>query len=319
MKNTLKRLLWRLAQLFHRLDFAFFLPLIGQMPLWMGYPLANVRGYINGLTGRDWRSMLLGFRHILSQSKIGLALIYPTADDASIRRWTAQRFQAEGRDEYDARLLIERRLHQLQCPIFPAELANVALNRNSGLVMLTPHYESAIIGIAFLANGGGKVNAMSSAITHDPRVILAVKHHFNQKYRGLESYLNGGQVLDKELGMRPFYNMLSAHETLVVLADAPALPNSANQYIQFLGQQRQIASGALRMAQKTHSQIGGFICRCIGVGRYEMRIFPPGPADDPKTINNIYQFFSKTLMQDPGGWWAVDLLTHMPIAPSADS
>ncbi|MEG1455096.1 MAG: hypothetical protein RSC66_05925, partial [Comamonas sp.] len=81
----------------------------------------------------------------------------------------------------------------------------------------------------------------------------AVQRHFHAKYRGLEQYLNGGKVMNMEEGLRPFYDMLKRRESLVVLADAPVLPNGAAMTVRFLGAPRKIAGGGLRLAQRTDS------------------------------------------------------------------
>jgi lauroyl/myristoyl acyltransferase len=180
-------------------------------------------------------------------------------------------------------------------------------------VLLTPHYESFCLGIAFLGRTGGVVNSMSSSVTQDPRVDPAVRRHFDDKYRGLETYLNGGRVIDMESGLRPFYRMLEQHETLVVLADAPVLPGGAAMSVNFLGGRRTLAAGAVRLAQRTGSDLGGFICAPTANGRYELTLCEPGPSNDPATIDRVYSFMSAAIMANPGGWWAADLLPFMPL------
>ncbi|MBK7509072.1 MAG: hypothetical protein IPI16_13500 [Comamonadaceae bacterium] len=158
-------------------------------------------------------------------------------------------------------------------------------------MLLTPHFDSFYLGIAFLAQASGaRINSMSSDIVQDSRVDPAVGRHFDRKYRGLEHYLNGGMVLDIEAGLRPFYRMLQNHETLVVLGDAPVLPNGASMTVDFLGAQRLIAAGALRLAQRSGSDLGGYVCRYLEQGRYELEMCPAGPSDDPETIGRIYRF-----------------------------
>ena len=306
--------LWKLARSWHYVDFQYLLPLLGRLPLLPGYYLAQWRGKLNGYLGKDWRSMALGFRHIWRQSALGLQMMAPNASDAERAKWRRERYSAEARDEYDARLIARGRIHELTCTITPPHLANLTHNRTNGLLLLTPHYESALIGIPFLAQQGGTINCMTSTVTQDPRVDPAVRLHFEKKYRGLEKYTNGGKFVDMELGVRPFYRMLENHETLVVLADAPPLPQGASQSVFFVGSQRELAGGPLRIARSTHSQIGGYLCRCIGPGKYELHLHPPMPADDPLALEKIYDFFSHALLRDPGGWWAHDLLPPMQLS-----
>ena len=112
--------------------------------------------------------------------------------------------------------------------------------------------------------------------------------------------------------MRSFYRMLEANEILVMLADAPALQNGVATEVDFLGQRRIIAGGAIRLAQKTNSLIGGYVCQCTGPGKYAMEVHCPTAISDPNSISSVYQFFSDTITKNPGGWWAADMLPNMP-------
>jgi len=310
--------LWHLVRLAHRADFAWFLPFIARLPLPLAYALAGLRGRFNAATGRDWRSLALGSRHIQRQSLAGYALLPGSASAEERVQWCKRRFETEARDELEARLVAAKRLNELSCEFVPAGVEKLCASRPRGLVLLTPHFDSFYLGIAFLAQATGtRVNSMSSAVTQDPRVDRMVSQHFDRKYRGLEQYLNGGQVLDIEVGLRPFYRMLEDHETLVVLGDAPVLPNGASMTVDFLGTQRVMAGGALRMAQRTNSDLGGYVCRYLGPGRYALEMCPIGPANDPETVARIYRFFSDRILAQPGLWWAADLLPNLPPATTA--
>lgn len=318
MKAALSRFwhvaLWRAVRLVHKADFGWFAPFIARLPLPLAYALSGLRGRINAATGRDWRSVALGFRHIRRQSLAGYALLPGSTSVRERAQWCKQRFATEARDEFEAQLVAGGRLNELTCKFVPTELDMLCTHRPRGLVLLTPHFDSFYLGISFLAQAtGGRVNSMSSAVARDPRVDRTVTRHFERKYRGLEQYLNGGQVLDMELGLRPFYRMLEHHETLVVLADAPVLPNGVSMTVDFLGARRVLAGGALRMAQRTHSDLGGYVCRYLGPGRYGLEICPIGPANDPATVARVYRFFSEHILAHPGLWWGADLLPNMPV------
>ena len=308
-----RKLIWRCVSWLHHLDFAWLLPFLARLPLAWGFSLAKLRGHLNAATGRDWRSVALGFRHIRQQSLAGFRHLPVTADESQLMAWRDARFVAEARDEYEAQLLAADRVRELHCVFTPPGASIVCAGRSRGLVLLTPHYESFCLGIAFLGRTGGVVNSMSSSVTQDPRVDPAVRRHFDDKYRGLETYLNGGRVIDMESGLRPFYRMLEQHETLVVLADAPVLPGGAAMSVNFLGGRRTLAAGAVRLAQRTGSDLGGFICAPTANGRYELTLCEPGPSNDPATIDRIYGFMSAAIMANPGGWWAADLLPFMPL------
>lgn len=310
-------LAWRLAQALHRFDFACVLPLISRLPIGLGHRLALWRGRLNAAIGRDWRSMALGFRHIRAQSALGYRQLPTTASETEIRQWVRQRFVAEARDEYEARLAAAHRLHELHCETVPSDALRELAQRDRGLVLVTPHYESFFLGIAFLARAGVRVNAMSSAVTHDPRVDAAVRRHFTAKYRGLDFHLNGGRTVDFETGTRQFYRMLRHKEILVILADAPVAPGGAEMTVDFLGGPRRLSGGPLRMAQATGSDFGGFVCRHLAGKRYRLELGPIGPAADPGTPDEVYRFLSQAILANPGGWWASDLLPAMPLVPAA--
>jgi lauroyl/myristoyl acyltransferase len=308
------RVIRPLARILHRADFAWVLPALARLPIGLGHRLAALRGRLNAVAGRDWRSMGLGFRHIRAQSALGYRSLPLQPSAQQVRTWVRERFVAEARDEYEARLVAAGRVDELRCEMVPGEALSRLMNRERGLVLLTPHFESFFLGVAFLARSGVKLNLMTSAVTHDPRVDAAVQSHFTAKYRGLERFLNGGKAVDLELGSRQFYRMLQNKEALVVLGDAPVLPEGAAMTVDFLGGTRRLSGGAVRMAQSTGSDVGGFICRHLGGSGYRLELGPIGPAADPAAIAAVYGFFSQAILAHPGGWWAADLLPNMPLA-----
>lgn len=304
--------LWRVVRWGHHVDFAWILPGIARLPLRMAYAMGALRGRLIATLKLDWRSVALGFRHIDRQSQAGYRLLPGQPSKDVCVQWSEQRFVAEARDELEACLIARGRLEEMTCN-FPAPFAHVFQpQRKRGLLLLTPHFDSFVMGITFLARSGAVVNSMSSQVTQDPRVDDAVKAHFHTKYRGMEQYLNGGKVLDMEDGLRPFYRMLERHETLVVLGDSPVLAQGAQMEVSFLGERRRIAGGALRLAQHTDSDLGGFVCRYLGPGRYQIELCAIGPARDAASVERVYQFFTEKIVADPGLWWAADLLPNIP-------
>ncbi len=315
MTNTLRRvhaIVWWLVRRVHAIDFRYFLTVLARLPLKLAYPISATRGYINGLTGRDWRSVALGFRHIRRQSLEGYQHLPIKGSAALYKQWSKERFSAEAREEFEARLVVAKRVEELKCTFKPTDADQIAqLNNGRGLMLLTLHFDSFFVGAAFLARSGATINFMSSSVTHDPRVDAAVQDHFDSKYRGLEHYLNGGSIVNMEDGLRPFYRMLERHETLIVLGDAPAVQNGVSMTVDFLGQHRKMAGGALRLAQRTDSDIGGYLCYHRGGDKYELEVCRIGPASNPASIQHVYDFFSDAITKTPGLWWAVDLLPDM--------
>ncbi|MBC5764750.1 methyltransferase domain-containing protein [Ramlibacter albus] len=319
VRDVLKQWAWAAARRAHHLDFAYLLPAIAKLPIPLGHRLAALRGELNARLGRDWRSMALGFRHIRSHCIGAYRELQPSASQDQLAAWTRGRFVAEARDEYESRLTMAGRVEELECEIVaPFDLKQQLSNRERGLVLLTPHYQSFFLGIAFLARASGAlVNSMSSSVTHDPRVDPAVQRHFDAKYRALERYI-GGKVPDHETGSRQFYRMLQRKEVLVILGDAPVLPDGAAMAVDFLGAKRELAGGALRMARATGSDVGAFVCRHLGGKRYRIEMSEIGSANDESAIAKAYRFLGTAIEADPGGWWASDLITAMPrVASSA--
>ena len=314
-----RRFFWWAARQAHHFDFAWALPALARLPLSLAYRGAYWRGRLNARVGRDWRSMALGRRHIRNQSLSGYRLLPLPASEQTLSAWCAERFVVEAREEFEARLVGAGRVDALTCEFEPDQAAIMGLERSRGLVLLTPHFDSFFLGVAFLARGGAKVNLMSSAVTQQSGVDPAVTRHFAQKYRGLERYLNGGKVLDMEAGLRPFYRLLERGETLVVLGDAPVLPDGVSAQVDFLGASRLVAGGALRMAQRTGSDIGAYVCSQLAQNHYTLQLGPIGPSDDSKSIDAVYQFLGAAIEASPGRWWGADLLVNLPpVMPPAD-
>lgn len=306
-----RRVLWGMVRVLHNLDYAVLLPLMARLPLFAGYALSALRGRLNGLAGRDWRSVALEARHVARQSSAGYRMLLPDTSDALLRELVRQRFEVESREEFEGRLIMAGRVAQLSCRIHPDEFVRACLRRERGLLLLTPHFDSFMLGIAFLGMAGVKINVMTSAVTNDPRVDTAVREHFFKKYRSMERMMNGGRMLDREDGIRPFYQMLERGECLVVLADAPATAGGVTATPRFLGAQRRLAGGALRIARKTGSDLGAFVCRFEGVGRYRVDGGPILDATDPLALDTVYGFLSEQILASPGRWWAADLLPDM--------
>lgn len=302
----------------HWLDYALALPLLARLPLSLGYRLAALRGQLNARVGRDWRSVALGTRHVTRQATLAYRELFAEADAAAIKALVDARYRNESREEFEGRLIAAHRVHELH-PEFGndplLQQCREAARAGRGVVLLTPHFESFVLGIVFLARAGIRLNAMSSRVTHDPAVAPAVSRHFVAKYRGMEHYLNGGQVVDRELGLRPFYKMLERGEGLVILADAPAVAGGVTITPQFLGGARPLSGGALRLAQRTDSLFGAFVCKYAGRQRYRLEGTALLPARQPEALAAAYDFLAAQIMAHPGGWWASDIL---PLAPLAE-
>lgn len=295
----------------HDADYAWMLPVMARLPLRLGYAASSLRGLINARIGRDWRSMALGTRHVARQAAEGYRLLRPQATETELQVLVRERFYAESREEFEGRLIVAGRVAELSRLIMPDVFLETCLHRERGLLLLTPHFDSFMLGIAFLGLAGVTINVMTSSVTNDPLVSPAVQQHFFKKYRGMERMMNGGRMLDMELGLRPFYQMLERGECLVVLADAPAVAGGATITPDFLGSRRLMAGGAYRMARKTGSDIGTFVCRYEKPGHYRIKGGPFVEAREPGALDIAYRFLTDEIEATPGKWWASDLLPLM--------
>lgn len=312
MSARLKAIAWALLRRWHHLDFAHLLPTLARLPLAVAWPLARARAGLQARTRFDWRSIALGYRHIERQTVAGYALLPLASTEARRDAWCRERFAVEAREEFEAHLVMAGRAGELRCRFSGEPTTPIRPGRERGLVLLTPHYDSFFLGIAFLERFGARMSPMSSGVTGDPRVEPAVSRYYRLKYEALARHLNGGRVLEMEQGVKPFYKLLNQGEVVIVLADAPVLPQGASMNVDFLGARRVLAGGALRMAQHTDSDIGGFVCRHLCGGDYEVEMMPVGPAREPASIERVYAGFSRAILADPARWWACDLLPAMP-------
>lgn len=305
------------------LDYALLLPALAHLPRSAGRTMAQWRGALNARLTRDWRSTGLGFAHVATQSRQGfveLAVIRGSSSAMDVDAWVRQRFATESREEFEGRWIAAGKAPRLTRDVPEAFAARLRQARDArqGVLLLTPHFDSFMLGIVFLGLCGLTVNVMTSSVTHHPKVPRAIQQHFWRKYRAVERHLHGGRMVDVEDGIRPFHRMLTRGEALVVLADAPAVDNGARITPQFLGCRRALAGGAWRMAQRTGSLIGAFVCREESPYRYAMDAMLPRQAD-ATALDAAYGFLGDHILADPGRWWAADLLPLMTPVAATDA
>ena len=315
--GTMSRPLARvLLERYHAVDFSLLLPLLARLPLPLAYLLAAFRGWLHAKLGIDWRAIAFGV-DLQRLTAASFRQMLPGRPEEEIASLVRKRYMAQAREEFEAHLVMADRIDDLSCSFLPG--ADVITRREGerGLVLLTPHFGSFFLGYAFLCRLGLRCNGMSSSVTNDPQVIPEVQRYYFRKYRALEPKMNGGRILDQENGLKPFYAMLQRGEVLLVLADLPASPTGAAMQVNFLGERRGLAGGALRMAQQTGSDIGAYVCRHVGKGRYRLEFGPVSSCHDGTALDSIYQFFSDKIMETPGCWWGADLLQLIPSVAAA--
>jgi len=291
-------------------EFTLFLPLLARLPFRLGYPLAAWRGDLNWVLDREWRSIALGQRYIRAAAKQAMKQIMPGLQDTKITKLTRQRFEGNSREEFETYLIIKDRIEELSFSIHGLKGMLEQSRQGRGVVLLTMHFDSFILGIVFLGMNGLKVNVMTSDVVENPLVNGCVRHFFYMKYRGMERYLNGGRAVHVEQNLKVFYKALLNGECVVVLADLPAKDNDQRIWMQFLGQERAFLSGAFRLARRTKSAIAGFICQWEGGCKYRVTLsdcIPPEEVNEA-SYQQVYAFLETAIQNRPERWWASDLL-----------
>lgn len=292
-------------------EYSLLLPLMGRLPIQLGYRLAVLRGRINWALDREWRSIAVGHRYIRAATERAMNLILPDLPAAAVRSMTRRRFEGFSREEFEAQLLMRRRVAKLHYTVQGIETVQNHLAGGRGMILLTPHFDSFILGMVFLGMSGLRVNVMTSDVVENPRVDRCVRRFFFGKYRGMELYLQGGKAIHVEQNLRFFYRALLAGESIVVLADLPT-PKSGDHpvWLRFLGRERSFLSGAFRLARRTGSAVTGFVCRWEGATNYTVTVdecIPPGEVNQT-SYQRVYDFFDAAIRSNPERWWAADLL-----------
>jgi lauroyl/myristoyl acyltransferase len=312
--SLIKRTVIRALHALNTVDYGFYLPFIGRLPLPLAYRLSALRGMANAFIKRDWRSLVMGTRHVARQSTLAYKEIYPDKDMKQIVALVKQRYRAESREEFEAKLICGHRINELSFCCNNAE-AFLKQYRESerGLVMLTPHFDSFILGVVFLGQLGLKVNLMSSLAEGAEAWDRAIYKHVVTKYENMEPYLNGGHVVPLEVGMRPFYQMLKRKEILVILCDVPLGGDSKTDLeTHFINARRKLSGGAYRMAEKTSSNVAGFVCEYRSGAEYSLTVSDVFDLDSQDAADNTYEFLSENILRAPGKWWASYLLLDLP-------
>jgi len=292
-------------------EFTLFLPLIARLPLRLGYRLTAWRGRFNWAFDREWRSISIGQRYIRAATDQAIKQIVPDLPATETGRLTRRRFEGNSREEFEAYLLMQGRVRELNFSVLGLESVQKQLARGRGVVLLTMHFDSFILGMVCLGMSGLVVNVMTSDVVENPLVNGCVRRFFFGKYRSMERYLQGGKAVHVEQNMRFFYQALLNGECVVVLADLPASSEKDHpMWMQFLGRERSFLSGAFRLARSTESALAGFVCQWEGGDKYTVTL---SECVLPEELNEasyhrVYAFLEAAILHKPERWWAADLL-----------
>lgn len=259
---------------------------------------------------REWRSISLGQRYIRTATDHAMKQIMPDLTATEIANLTRQRFEENSREEFEAYLLIKDRIGELSFSIHGLKSVLEQSNQGRGVVLLTMHFDSFILGTVCLGMSGLIVNVMTSDIVENPLVDGCVRRFFYRKYRGMERSLHGGRAVHVEQDIQFFYKALLNGECVVVLADLPAKDNDQRIWMRFLECERAFLSGAFRLAQRTGSALAGFVCQWEGMDKYLVTLSECIPPDELNegSYRQVYAFLEAHIRRKPERWLAADLL-----------
>lgn len=288
-------------------EYGYLLPALTRMPDALSYPISRWRGRWNANLDRDWVSLSLGHRHVAALAKQGYAQFLPPGQ---VEGALVERFETVAREEMESRALQMHGLGHFRIDAAEALQCLAHRPKDRGLVLVTAHLETFVLGIASLASGGERIHAVMSNVSEDPRVALAVRAHFRLKYSGLERHLQGGRLADAETSMRYFYRVLAQGDVVVVLADAPAPAGGEGICVPWMGQHRLVAQGALRLATQTNSLLAAFACHATGARRHSVTL---SAMMEPRSnaqacYAQAFAFMEQHIRMNPGRWWASHLL-----------
>lgn len=307
--------LWNFTSWIQRIDYGFCLPAMANLPLSMGERLAKIRGISNFFFDYDWRSMAVGQRYVRKDTYQAMGMLSPCSGRLSCTVATLHRFIHYSREEWEACLLAGKHIQIIfRQSTFEGLDKLLEYQRDGrGIVLLTCHFDSFVMGIVLLGMAGLRINAISSSVVGDSRVHPSVQKFYYDKYRNMEKYMNGGKVVHFEKNLRFFYKALKRQEAVVILADLPAGSSKTEVIVPFLGDTRRMAPGAWRIAKKTNSVLGAFVCLHDAPGSYRTLCYLAGdqrPTDPVGVMTPVYKFLDQQIRLHPERWWASELLPN---------
>jgi len=297
------------------IDYDWLLPLISRWPLAIGQRIAQLRGWVHGLTDYDWRSCALKKRYVRKTTFQAMQALKPDASKSQQALYTVRRFVHNSREEWESCLFRdEQRIQSIlkNSQIEGLEGLLQAQQQGRGVVLLTCHFDSFCMGIVLLGRSGLRVNAITTSILEDSRVSVPVQTFFQNKIEGMEKHMRGGKLKYSETSLSYFYKALRKGEVLVIQADLQAPPDADAITVPFLGGMRRMSAGASRMAVKTDSLVAAYMCQHQGVGQYKVTCRQPeeiNKANPEQTFIPFYQFLEGYIQQHPDRWLAAD---HFP-------
>ena len=292
------------------LDYRFLLPLLARLPISWGRWLSKRRGILNFQLGRDWTELSVGFPYISQRTADAANLIWPQLDRKQIVR---ERYVRMAEEEWQSMLIEQERLLDLSLDL--SALKEMLQKRHSdrGLVVLTAHFGSFIVGMMGLGLCGQKTSVTSSSVYKSLLVHPAVQQFFDKRYKAGERYLAGGGFKHVESSTITLMRALLRHETVVVVADGPAVESGNGLWVSWLGAERKLAGGGVRMAKSTGSLLCAMVCLSDDSGNVRWLCSDIyDPQTDAQSVQKCFAHLEKAIIDHPGHWWASHLLNDYP-------
>lgn len=285
-------------------DYGFLLPFLARLPMSMGRWLATLRGYLYAHLERDWRRFSFDDQDLHRRTRQALAELMAGAEEKALTRAVRKRYVMQSLDELEACWLGCRDLRHCSIEYVGLEPVLEVLKTHGRAVFVTAHYASCVLGVVHLGRLGVPVLAMTSNVTEDPRVHPSISQFYRNRKKAGNSYLNGGQILDREGNSRHFVKFLKNGGAVVIFGELPPSPNEKPLDISFLGKERELAAGPERLANLVQAPLLGYVCEYTDKG-FRMTFSDPS--------ENAYALIEKHIQNDPAAWWAADLLPLLPL------
>ena len=316
---------WRFVS--QNLDYGWLLPAMARLPLRWAYCLAQWRGRLNALWARDWVELSLGNSYIGKMCTSAFREMFPSATEYQIATWVRERYQAVSAEELGAWLAIRGRLGEVPMMLEPIQHAMARRAPGRGLVVVMGHFDNLYFGLAGIARCGYPAYMLTTTVMHDERVHARVQQFFRDKYAAYARISAGAALLpNSSEAKKTFYEVLHQGGVVMVVSDTPSSVGSdKGTWVQWMGRQRKMADGALRMAIDTDSELIAmqnwrnskgeveFACSSLvdyrsfcGLGEAQTREAVYAP---------LFAFLEAGIRAHPGRWWAAHLLGDFQTEP----
>ncbi len=176
-----------------------------------------------------------------------------------------------------------------------------------GLVLVTAHIDSYMMGMVLLGINGMKANLVIDDFFGDERIHEDVSKHYYSKYANMEHLMNG-KLLDPSLHNDYFYSSLSKGEIVCMASDVPGTKSTIQ--IPFAGKKFRMPFGAFHFANRTGSKLAAFVCIYESQKKYRTIFLPPVeifPDNAEKTMRPIYEFLESWILKYPERWMASEM------------